>query len=68
MRAYLKTSWSVIKVGLEVMELKNDIAVVWPPNREPIVIAILSSQDREDATCNDQLIARATGVVINALK
>ncbi len=46
---------------------RNDIAIVWPPDRDPIVIAILSSRNTEDATYDDALIAEATKIVINAL-
>ena len=47
---------------------RNDIAVVWPPNREPIVIAIMSRHDKEDAKYDDELIAQAAKVTLDVLK
>jgi beta-lactamase class A len=39
---------------------------VWPPNREPIIIAIMSSRNEENASFNDELIAKATKVIAQA--
>jgi beta-lactamase class A len=46
---------------------RNDIAVVWPPGRAPIVIAIMSNRRAPDAEHSDALIARAATVVVKAL-
>ncbi|MFH8365840.1 class A beta-lactamase [Streptomyces sp. NPDC018031] len=46
---------------------RNDIAVVWPPDRAPIVMAILSNRARKDAEPDDRLIARAATAVAGAL-
>lgn len=46
---------------------RNDIAVVWPPGRAPLVMAILSHRSDEDATHDDKLIAEAASVVAGAL-
>lgn len=56
------------KSGAGSYGTRNDIAIVWPPNRQPIIIAILSSRDTKDATYNDELIARAAKVALKALK
>lgn len=56
------------KSGAGSYGTRNDIAIVLPPNREPIIIAILSSRDTKDATYNDELIARAAKLVFKALK
>jgi beta-lactamase class A len=45
----------------------NDIAVVWPPNREPILIAIMSSRSAADAKYDEALIAEATAYVVKTL-
>ncbi|XBB56207.1 class A beta-lactamase, partial [Bacillus sp. SW7] len=37
-------------------------------NRSPIIIAILSSKDEKEATYDNQLIAKAAEVVVNAFK
>ncbi len=47
---------------------RNDIAIIWPPNKKPIVLAILSNHDKEDAEYDDKLIAEATRIVLNTLK
>jgi beta-lactamase class A len=46
---------------------RNDIAVVWPPDRAPIVIAILSNRRQRDAEHDDRLLARAASVAVAAL-
>ncbi|TCP21724.1 beta-lactamase class A [Scopulibacillus darangshiensis] len=48
--------------------IRNDIAVIWPPKGDPIVLAILSNRDKKDKGYNDKLIAQATKEVINILK
>ncbi len=68
-RAGAPEGWVVgDKSGAASYGTRNDIAVVWPPNREPIVIAIMSHRDKEDAQYNDELIAQAAEVALNALK
>ncbi|WP_373284373.1 class A beta-lactamase [Virgibacillus oceani] len=68
-RAGVPEDWEVgDKTGSAEYGTRNDIAVIWPPDREPIVIVILSSRDTEDATYNDELIAQAAKAVVNALK
>jgi beta-lactamase class A len=46
---------------------RNDIAVVWPPHRAPIVLAVMSTRDTADATYDNALIARAARTVVTAL-
>ncbi|WP_236717653.1 class A beta-lactamase [Rummeliibacillus stabekisii] len=68
-RAGVPKDWVVgDKSGAGSYGTRNDIAVVWPPYRKPIVIAILSSRNTKDATYDDALIAKAAKVVVNALK
>ncbi|SFK01729.1 beta-lactamase class A [Bacillus sp. 71mf] len=68
-RAGVPKGWEVgDKSGAGSYGTRNDIAIVWPPNREPIIIAILSSRDTKDATYNNELIAQAAKITINALK
>ncbi|MFU8690905.1 class A beta-lactamase [Rossellomorea sp. FS2] len=47
---------------------RNDIAVVWPPDREPIILAIMTRHDTEDAEYDDALIAEVAEATLNALK
>ncbi|MGW3567595.1 class A beta-lactamase [Streptomyces sp. NPDC000941] len=46
---------------------RNDIAVVWPPDSAPIVIAILSHRGKKDAEPDDRLLAEAASVVADTL-
>ncbi|MGW7360898.1 class A beta-lactamase [Streptomyces sp. NPDC054802] len=46
---------------------RNDIAVVWPPDGAPVVMAIMSNRAEEDAAHDDRLIARAASVVAESL-
>jgi beta-lactamase class A len=46
---------------------RNDIAVVWPPGRAPIVMALMSTHAQEDAEPDDALLARAARLVVDAL-
>jgi beta-lactamase class A len=47
---------------------RNDIAVLWPPGRAPIVLAIMTNRDEPDAEHDDRLLARAATVAINAVE
>ncbi len=68
-RAGVPTDWEVAdKSGAGSYGTRNDIAIVWPPNRAPIIIAILSSKDEKEATYDNQLIAEVAEVIVNALR
>lgn len=68
-RAGVPKDWEVAdKSGAGGYGTRNDIAIIWPPNKEPIIITILSSRDKKDATYDDELIVQAAKVTINALK
>ncbi|WP_438820846.1 class A beta-lactamase Bla1 [Bacillus hominis] len=68
-RAGVPTDWEVgDKSGAASYGTRNDIAIVWPPNRAPIIIAILSSRDEKEATYDNQLIAEATEIIVNTLR
>jgi beta-lactamase class A len=67
-RAGVPEGWVVgDKSGAATYGTRNDIAIVWPPEREPIIIAILSDRTTEDAAYDDALLAEAAKIVINAL-
>ncbi|MBM0274873.1 class A beta-lactamase [Micromonospora tarensis] len=64
-RAGAPAGWVVgDKTGTGGYGTRNDIAVLWPPGRAPIVLAVLTSRDEKDATADDALIAQATTVVV----
>lgn len=68
-RAGVPEGWIVgDKSGAGGYGTRNDIAIVWPPDRKPIVIAILSDRDTKDAAYDDELIAETAKVIINTLK
>ncbi|WP_091483168.1 class A beta-lactamase [Gracilibacillus orientalis] len=56
------------KSGAGSYGTRNDIAIVWPPNRAPIVIAVMSKHDSKDAEFNNELVAKAAEITLNALK
>ncbi|MGF7015122.1 class A beta-lactamase [Ornithinibacillus bavariensis] len=56
------------KSGAGSYGTRNDIAIVWPPNREPIVIVIMSNHDTENAEYDDKLIAQAAKVTLSFLR
>ena len=67
-RAGVPEGWGVgDKTGAGGYGTRNDIGVLWPVEDDPIVVAVLSSRDEEDAEHDDALIARATEVVVEAL-
>ncbi|MCP1534140.1 beta-lactamase class A [Bacillus velezensis] len=68
-RAGAPAGWEVgDKSGAGSYGTRNDIAIVWPPDRAPIVLAILSNRFTEDANYNNALIAEAAKVALNDLK
>ncbi|MCU5707642.1 MULTISPECIES: class A beta-lactamase [Bacillus] len=68
-RAGVPAGWEVAdKTGSGSYGTRNDIAIIWPPNKNPIVLAILSNHAKEDAKYDDKLIANATKIVLDALK
>ena len=46
---------------------RNDLAVLRPPGRAPVVVAVLTSQDEDADEPSDQAVARATALALQAL-
>lgn len=68
-RAGVPEEWEVgDKSGAGGYGTRNDIAVVHPPEGDPVVIAVMSSRDEEDAEYDDALVAEAAEVVVEALR
>lgn len=66
--ADLPAEWTVgDKSGAGLYGTRNDIAVVWPENDDPIVVAVLSSRDEQDADYDDRLIAEAAEMAVSGL-
>lgn len=53
--------------GGGVYGVRNDIAVLWPPGRAPVVMVIMSNRGTEGAAYDNELIARAASVAAGAL-
>lgn len=45
---------------------RNDVAVLWPPDGAPIVLAVLTDRPAADAEPDDALLAEATTAVLGA--
>ncbi len=68
-RAGAPEDWEVVdKSGAGSYGTRNDIAVVWPPNRDPIVMVIMSRHDTEDAEYDDALIEQSAEVIFDTFK
>ncbi|WP_129667681.1 class A beta-lactamase [Phytoactinopolyspora endophytica] len=68
-RAGVPAGWDVgDRSGAGGYGTRNNIAVIWPPDEEPIVMAVLSSKDEEDAEHDDALIAEAAEIALDALR
>ena len=68
-RAGVPDGWVVgDKTGTGGYGTRNDIAVVWPPDRAPIVIAIMSSRAEQEAEPDNALLAEATKTVVETLR
>ncbi|MET8846324.1 class A beta-lactamase [Amycolatopsis sp. NPDC004625] len=68
-RAGAPAGWAVAdKTGTGSYATRNDIAVVWPPGRAPIVLVVLSSRQAENAGHDDRLIAQAAKLVLDSFR
>lgn len=67
-RAGVPKDWEVgDKSGGGGYATRNDIAVAWPSEGDPVVIAVMSSRDEQDAEYDDALVAGATEATVEAL-
>ncbi|MGY1714202.1 class A beta-lactamase [Geodermatophilus sp. SYSU D01106] len=67
-RAGVPADWDVgDKTGTGAYGTRNDVAVLTPPGRAPIVLAVMSSRDEPDARHDDALVAEAARVVVAGL-
>lgn len=68
-RAGTPAGWAVAdKTGTGDYATRNDIAVVWPPGRPPIVLVVMSDKKTEHADHDDRLIAEAAKLAFSALR
>lgn len=67
-RAGTPEGWTVAdKTGTGEYGSRNDIAVVTPSGRDPIVIAVFTTHDSPDAAADDALVASAARIALDAL-
>jgi beta-lactamase class A len=67
-RAGVPADWQVgDKTGSGAYGTRNDVAVLTPPGRAPIVLAVMSSKQDPDAERDDALIAEAARVAAAVL-
>jgi beta-lactamase class A len=67
-RAAAPDDWVVAdKSGAGGYGTRNDIGIAWPPGRDPIVIAVLTTHTEADAARDDGLVARSAAVALAAL-
>ncbi|TCI95634.1 class A beta-lactamase, partial [Aeromicrobium sp. IC_218] len=67
-RAGVPDGWTVAdRSGGAAYGSRHDLAVVWPPEGAPIVLAVMTSRDAEDAQGRDALVAEATRTAVDAL-
>ena len=67
-RAAVPSNWRVgDKTGSGDYGTANDIAVMFPPDRAPIVLAIYTTHARADAKRSDELIVEAARIALDGL-
>lgn len=68
-RAGAPKNWAVAdKSGAGSYGTRNDIAIVTPPNRKPIVVAVLSKKDEKDADYDNKLIKDASKIIFDYIQ
>jgi beta-lactamase class A len=67
-RAGVPTDWQVgDKTGSGDYGTANDLAVLWPPRRAPVVVAIYTAQAEKDAKPRNDVIASAAQIIVDWL-
>ncbi|MGI5128340.1 class A beta-lactamase [Pseudonocardia sp. CA-107938] len=67
-RAGVPQGWQVgDKTGTGDHAAANDVAVLWPPNAPPLVLAVLSASDRSAAKPDNALFGEVARIVTSAL-
>ena len=67
-RAGVPRGWQVgNKTGSASYGTRNDVAVLRPPGRAPILLAVMTTHDQADAATDDALVAAATRIVVDEL-
>ena len=65
-RAAIPSGWDVAdKTGSGHYGAASDVAVIWPANREPWIVAIYTSSSHPDAQYPNKTIAEATQILVD---
>jgi beta-lactamase class A len=68
-RAGAPAGWAVAdKTGTGEYATRNDIAVVWPPGRAPIVLVVMTDKKTAGAEPDDRLLAQAAKLVLDGFR
>ncbi|MFG1771434.1 class A beta-lactamase [Nocardia salmonicida] len=67
-KAGLPTDWIVgDKTGTPAYGSALDVAIAWPPNRAPLVLAVLTTKPDQNAEPSNDLVAEATKAAVSQL-
>lgn len=55
------------KTGGGAYGTANDIAVLWPPHRAPVVVAIYTTRHQQDAKAREDVVASTARIIVNWL-
>jgi beta-lactamase class A len=67
-RAGVPVGWGVgDKTGTGARGERNDVGIVLPPDRAPLVLAVYTDPDDPDTTAGDATIAEATAIAVRRL-
>lgn len=67
-RAGIPADWALAgKTGSGPYGIANDMAVLWPPGRAPLVLAVFSRRPARDAARRDEVVAEAARLAARAL-
>lgn len=67
-RAGIPSDWQAAdKTGTGDYGSANDIAVLWPPGRAPLVLAIYTTRRHKDASARNDVIAQAAHIAVDSL-
>lgn len=68
-RAGVPYDWQVgDKTGTGAYGTSNDVGIVWPAGKAPVIMALYYTQARADAKANNEILASAARVVVEAFK
>jgi len=65
-RAGAPKGWAVADKSGGAGAIRNDVALVTPPGRDPILITILTTKNNTSAKYDDELVARAAALTLAA--